>query len=174
MRMREATNPVEILIQFHEPHYQSIGRVAANWATFEALVNSALWRLAKVDDEPGACITSQIPNSARQLEALVALVRLRRGSHALIKKLTKFQQDTRGIQDQRNRIVHSPWHLDPKTGEIKRLEISARGALKFELVPMSREKIDKVVDLTKDHVDRFSNLVVEILAEVEKPQEVRP
>jgi hypothetical protein len=65
---------------FSEQHYTLIGKISANWSTFEALINSAIWRGARIEDNPGACITSQILAINRRIDALTALVELRAGS----------------------------------------------------------------------------------------------
>jgi hypothetical protein len=151
----------------NEPHYKSIGKVAANWAALEALVNSALWRVARVEDMAGACFTAQIPNMARRVDALAALVKLRGGSTGLIKKVNKFGTDTHGLNELRNRVVHDPWHVDRDTGEIKRLEVSAKGSLKLGYVAMPVAEIDHVVDLIHAHINRFDGMMKEIWAEIE-------
>ena len=56
--------------------YASIGKVVSSWATLDVLMHRLIWDLANVSDREGACITSQIPNSARCLDAIIALVNL--------------------------------------------------------------------------------------------------
>ncbi len=58
-------------LQIPDAYYIAIGKVASNWAAFEALVNSLLWQLAKVHDDRGACLTAQIANVARSLDRLI-------------------------------------------------------------------------------------------------------
>lgn len=155
-----ADSPFDSLL-FTEAHYREIGKVAANWAAFETIAVSALWMLADVKDEPGACLTAQIPNMARRMDALEALLRLRGASDFLLRKVHKFGSDTYGLQEQRNRIVHDPWHVD-KDGQLNRLEITAKGKLKFGHIPFAVAEITRAVFLISEHIKRFSELMREI------------
>lgn len=157
-----------------EPHYKEIGKVAANWAVLELLVGSALWRIAQVNDYEGACLTAQIPNMARRIDALAALVKVRGGSKGIVTKINKFGEDTFGLNEQRNRIVHDPWYIDRVTGEIQRLEVSAKRTLKFSYVAVSVNEIQAVVDLIHNHINRWDDLAKEIFAELESSPEKPP
>jgi hypothetical protein len=124
-------------------HYVAIGKVASNWAAFEHLLNSSLWELAKVDDEAGACITSQIGNSGRSLDALASLVRLRGGGDAILIKINKFAEKSGNLSRRRNRIIHDPWVIENPGLNPGRFEISAVKKLIFgyQLMP-TKEVID--------------------------------
>jgi hypothetical protein len=154
-------------------HYVAIGMVASNWAAFEYLVNSALWYLAKVDDEPGACLTSQIPNMGRSFDALAAIVRLRGGTDTAIRKINQFAQETHTLGTKRNRVVHDPWAAEKKTSVPHRLEISAQKKLIFGYQPVPTAQLQKVVEEIAAHMDQFDKLMKIILAEIgpslEKP-----
>src|SRR5271154_5347239 len=105
-------------------HYAAIGKVAANWSALERLMDSLIWRIALVQDKEGACITAQIPNMARRVEALISVIRLNGGSERLIKRYNKFAADTDKLQTGRNRVVHDPWIFDAVSETPHRLEIS--------------------------------------------------
>jgi hypothetical protein len=93
-------------------HYAAIGRVAAGWAFFAALVDTWSMELAGLPTEPGVCLTSQIAGMARKLDAFISLARLRPLSDKLIKDLNKFAECARGWGERRNRLVHDVWHFD--------------------------------------------------------------
>ena len=59
-----------------DPHYEAIGRVASAWAYFEFHVNQLIWRIAAIDDERGACLTSHIYTVNSRMKALLALLHL--------------------------------------------------------------------------------------------------
>jgi hypothetical protein len=56
-------------------HYTAIGRVASSAAAFESVIASYIWKLGKIDDELGACITSQISCFDGKIKALIAILR---------------------------------------------------------------------------------------------------
>jgi hypothetical protein len=147
-------------------HYAAIAMVAANWAMLERLVDTTIWRLAEVQDEPGACITAQIPNIARRLDAMMALVKLRGASDRLVAKINKFIKQTHSLATKRNRVVHDPWVLEKGTGKPHRFEISAQNKLIFEYVPMGTDEVAVVVNLIHDHINRYDDLLDAISAEL--------
>jgi hypothetical protein len=54
-----------------DDHYSAIGRVAASWAALEAMVSSAIWQIGGIQDEIGACVTSQIFTFDGKIKALI-------------------------------------------------------------------------------------------------------
>lgn len=144
----------------------AIGKVASNWAALELLVSNALWQLAKIDDEPGACLTAQIGNIGRMLDALTALVRLRGGSEKSLSKIAGFAEKTFGLSTKRNRIVHDPWVVTG-TLEPSRLEVSARKKLIYGYQIMPTTEVNAVVDAIADHTDRFEEIMDAVFAELE-------
>jgi hypothetical protein len=155
-------------LMMNEPHYKAIGKVVANWAALEAIISSALWRLARVDDTAGVCLTSQIPNMPGRMNALISLAKLRNASDGIIRKLHKFADDTPGLQEQRNRVAHDPWRIDLSTGQLQRLEVSARKTAKLQYVPVSVEEIESVVDRILAHVNRCCDLMDEMFRHVDR------
>jgi hypothetical protein len=142
--------------------YAAVGKVASNWAVFEHMLHSSLWVLAKVGDEAGACLTSQIPGPGRALDAFVSLVRLHGGDESLIKTINQFSEKTRGLGDKRNRAVHDSWNWDRATGSPYRLEISARKRIVMGPQPTSLSDMNDVVDQIADHIDAFDKIVAEV------------
>ena len=62
-----------------DKHYAAIGKVAANWAALEMLINSAIWQIGEIPDHIGACITSQLYTFDARMKALIALLGVRGG-----------------------------------------------------------------------------------------------
>lgn len=131
----------EYMRAFTDTHLAAIGRVASNWSRFEQTLAMALWRLAGLDNRTGTCLTAQIPNSARMLDALIALARLRQTSDAAVKKLNKFTERTLGLQEQRNRIVHDMWTFDP--GLISRWPLQAKRAVTDQHVEVTTAEVEE-------------------------------
>jgi CspA family cold shock protein len=53
-----------------------VGKVAASWSFFEAMLDISIWNLACMSKEFGACLVAQIAGSARKLDAIIALIKL--------------------------------------------------------------------------------------------------
>ena len=56
------------------PHYAAVGRVASKWAQLEHHIQELIWGLSGLDEMTGTCITSQIGQSGRLMDALLALL----------------------------------------------------------------------------------------------------
>jgi hypothetical protein len=92
-----------------EAHYAAVGEVASTWASFEHRIQWVIWNLANLDNLTGASITVQIGNSARMLDAVIALLRLKGAPERSIVPLLNFAEQVGKKQRRRNRIVHDPW-----------------------------------------------------------------
>jgi hypothetical protein len=75
------------VVSVSDQHYAAIGKVASNWAALEHLIDSMIWRMGMFMDNEGACVTAQIPNMARRLDALIAIIRLQDADPKILKKL---------------------------------------------------------------------------------------
>jgi hypothetical protein len=124
-------------------HLSAIGRVAAAWSTFEAVVDTGCIRLAGLAAESGVCLTSQIAGIIRKLDAYVALARLRTLPDELVKTLNKFHEKARGVGEKRNRLVHDVWYFN-QHGPPERLEATAKRLLRLEYIPTKIEEVMNV------------------------------
>src|SRR6476646_1483972 len=95
-------------------HLVAVGRVTTDWARLEHDMAVMLWFLMDVENKIGACLTSQIPNAARLLDAMSALAGLRGADETLLKSIRKFAEQTYSLGEKRNRIVHGVWTFDPE------------------------------------------------------------
>lgn len=139
--------------------YAAVGKVASNWSVFEHFVHSSLWVLAKVDDDAGACLTSQIAGPGRALDAFAALVRVRGGDDPLIKLINQFAAKTRTLGEKRNRAVHDSWNWNKDTGKSYRLQITAQKTLVMGPQPAGTNEMNTLVDLIADHIEEFEKIV---------------
>lgn len=161
---------LEILLgSVPESHHAAVGKVAAYWSVLEKLAERAIWRFAKVDDGPGACITSQIYSLEVRLKALIAILKLRDLSGALVGKLNKFAGDMSGLGEQRNRVVHDPWTLDLTSGVPQRLQITAKRTLVMGYQPVPTEEVTMVVGRIYEAIWRFYELMGAAIGELEAP-----
>ena len=89
------------------------------------------------------------------IDALIALLRLRRATDYSIAPLRKFAEKLGKTQRRRNRIVHDPWLFKP-SGEAMRSELSA-----------NREVISTVVPHSTQEVEAFSDAIIALASELE-------
>jgi hypothetical protein len=138
-----------------ETHYAAVGKLASNWAEFEHRIQWAIWNIAGLDNLTGACITAQIGNSGRLIDAMIALLRLKGATESSITSLNKFAARVGDKQRQRNRIVHDPWSFKIPNGEAVRGELSASREVISTFVPHSTKEVE-------DFADGISALVGEL------------
>jgi hypothetical protein len=138
-------------------HYAAIGRVAANWSYFEAVVDHCSIRLARVNKRTGIIFTSQISGIVRKMDAYIALARLRNLPSGIVSNLCKNADTSRGLSERRNRIVHDVWYFY-HPGSPERFEASARRLLKVESVPTSTEELLQFAVDIQIHQATFEDL----------------
>jgi hypothetical protein len=143
--------------------YRAIGHVAVRWSRLEADVATQLWRLADVENGPGACLTAQIVGMSRLLDALISLVIFRGGSTALVAKLHKFLAKSHALVEKRNRVIHDVWTFDPP-GPIRH-EVKAKGRLVWEERSEPAAIVEAVAVEIAWHTKAFYDLAREIAAE---------
>jgi hypothetical protein len=148
------------------PLFAAIGMVASAGADLEYRINSAIWALASVTDEDGACLTSQFPSMIARMRALIALVRLNGSSDELARRLNAFTSEVDALIRQRNRVIHDPWFVDTDTNEVTRLEITADRRLVRERKPHDIETLRQLSDSIHDAANRFSAMRQDIAKDI--------
>jgi len=127
---------------------------------FEAIVDFSIWHLAEVESKRGACITSQISGTARKMDAVIALTRMRAGTE----KLQKIAEATHRLAERRNRCIHDPWSFEG--GKIRRMQISARKILTAKYVVAEAGEIDRLNQQIIDHMYEFNDLMTSFLPDL--------
>jgi hypothetical protein len=154
----------EYMRAFTDAHLTAIGRVALNWANVELRLARALWALAGLDRKFGTCLTAQIPNSARMLDALSALANLRGASNAALRKINKFAERTFGLQEQKNRAVHDTWTFDP--GSTLRWPHTARRKVSVDPVPVTTNELEVLAQTIHEHGVALGKLLGDLYREI--------
>jgi hypothetical protein len=130
------------------PHYAAVGQVAATWAKLEHQIQVLIWRLAGLDDLTGTCITAQIGNSGRLLDAVLALLEQRGASKDNLKPLRSLCGDIADKQRKRNRIIHDPWYFrfnEDGTATGHRLETTAAKTAVHGLIREDKESLEAFI-----------------------------
>ena len=141
---REISGIVPTIID--NDHYIAIGKVAANWAALEMLINSAIWQIAEIPDHLGACVTSQIYTFDGRMKALISILGVRGDFDDVVRNLNKFHEKSRAFAQRRHRTVHDPWVGDLKSGVPQRLEVTADKRLVSGYKPISTRDLTDLAD----------------------------
>jgi len=123
-----------------------------SWAYLEYYINTCIWHLADVAPALGACMTSQIYTLQGRLNALVALLNLRKADQTIIDRVNSFSSRVREASEARNRIAHDMWLNDsflPK--QMGKMEVTANKSLKFQIVSISCDELKAEVAKIHKH-----------------------
>lgn len=161
--------PDDFLAETSPEHYATIGRVASSWSAFELMLDEAICAFVGVDREIGACVTSQLPNVARRLDALLSLIKLKNAPEAPIRKLNKFIRSTNELQIKRNGVVHAVWSSGPTTKKNYRLHVTAKGILKFKFEVAELEGLEALLSQINEHKRRLAIFLQSIYKDLQKP-----
>lgn len=151
------------------PHYAAVGKVAASWAGFEHHLQQSIWVAAGIDFSIGACLTTQIGNSGRLIDALIAVLRLRGATEDNIKPLLSFAGDVGNKQRKRNRIVHDPWFFRIDQDEPRktfRYELSASKTFVDELKHQPTDELQQFILSIKELSTTLDFLLTQIEMEL--------
>lgn len=135
-----------------EAYYHAVGKIITYWAALEARLASAIWRIGEIPDDFGASITSQIYTLDGKVKALQSILRAR-GYEKEAVNLGTVIDDTKGLSDIRNRLVHDPVHI--REGQVYRLEIKADRRLSFSYKKVDLAKLSRVADHINTADDRI-------------------
>lgn len=144
-----------------------VGEITHEWATLEYLMNECIWRAAQLDDQLGACITSQIFSFNSRADTLTLLLKARNVSDRLIKEVNAFFSRSKKYADIRNRAAHDPVGAYLKTGKMSQLQITGNKVLVFELRDVTMEKVTEDRDKMNAYVDCFFELRDKIKSELD-------
>lgn len=144
------------------PEYATyVGRISSAWSAVEFHINLATWAIADVAPAIGACLTAQIYTFDARMKALLSLLKLRHVNDSIIKATNQFAEDSRGLQEIRNRIIHDYW-VWSEVGDIFRVEVTAPKKLKFEFVLVPLDELKNHYESMAKFADRAAILKKQI------------
>jgi hypothetical protein len=113
-------------------HCAAIGVVVLTWADLELAFDRAIWILLQVDQQIGACVTSQMASAFHRLNAIASLADERGASEAICKRLTTYAGSISTLSEARNRTVHDARFLGVESSTVSRFQSTAKARLVFE------------------------------------------
>lgn len=156
------TAPISIEgLEANKSHYAAIGRVAAEWAFFERIIDAWSLDYAAVTEQIGVCFTAQIMGSRAKLDAFISLAGLFGASKSRLAGLRRFAQNIVGLAEQRNRAIHDMWELtDPKKPQ--RHEATARKVVRLLKIHVPTNELLDLADTIKKTRLKFNMMAAEI------------
>lgn len=92
--------------------YPLIGRVAAEWAQLEHVLDLVIWDLSKGEKIANSCVTAQIMSHFPRFKAILALAEHRGYDKATLSKIRSLSGKMVDLAEKRNRYVHDAWILE--------------------------------------------------------------
>jgi hypothetical protein len=148
----------------NHPIHSLVGQVAAKWSEVEHVLDHAIWRLAKIDDNTGACLTAQILGSGNRITAILALCHHRKIDPTLIKKLRSLSGKILVSQNLRNRILHDAWYIEEPNEEPRQFKSMAKGEFLFGFHPVDEAFLNKVLAEMQKRLDEINKFLTAICA----------
>lgn len=128
--------------------YPLIGRIAAEWANFEHILDQIIWDLTKGKKDINSCITGQIVGHGRRIKIIKILSRYRGYDNEDIKEINKLDKGLQKISENRNRYIHDAWFkqeagtLIEEIGQFKSVTIENK---KFGFEPVNKDDMLKTI-----------------------------
>lgn len=99
------------------PFYAKIGRITAEWARLEHVLDVTIWELAGIDPDKGSALTGQMLGTNGRLSAISALAALHGHSKRTMADIEELQSASNITAKLRNRFVHDAWYIQDANGE---------------------------------------------------------
>ena len=145
MATQAALGRLDVALPADHPAYASIGRVTAEWARLEHLLDAIIWEMAGVRHETGPCITGQMVGHAPRFNAIGALGLLCGLNASLLKEIEKTNHSLYELAKERNRVVHDAWYIDPATGQISQFRSVLPKKINFGPVDVNDQYTEELV-----------------------------
>jgi hypothetical protein len=154
----------DYLTNYLDPYFGAqIADVISTWAKFEYSLDEFIWDLADLEDELGACLTSQFSSVIARFNAVVTLAKVKNLSESVLQKLNKLKDKALGVADKRNRVAHDPWFRTYESNNHYRLQKTARGKLDYDHKLVTEDELKAIVaeiDLLQKQFDDIRSLVI--------------
>jgi hypothetical protein len=144
------------------PIYALVGRVAAEWANYESILDRIIWKLADLSGPRGACITAQLMGAGVRLVTITSLANHRGIMQKISDTIGELENRTYSLQENRNRADHDPWFLETPTNVVKQHRSQPKKQKVFGFVPIDSNSLDiliaGIVKLNKRAIDLHNEI----------------
>jgi hypothetical protein len=148
--------------------YPEVGRIAAVWAMMEWTMDRLIWDLAGVEQQLGACMTTQLNGPTPRLRTIKALAALLGAPQSTLTKINKFGRTMIAPQEERNRAIHDAWFVGMQTKVVHKMTVATiDNRLTFEQKQSTVASLRETFDRSKKILMEFNSLVAEIRSSVQ-------
>jgi hypothetical protein len=133
------------------PFYALVGRVAAEAARLDHILDVIIWELSGTNSVRASCVTAQITSSAGRCQAIAALATVQGLSLATVEDAISLKERLSGLLPKRNRIIHDAWFHEGSsttgsTGQFVSYTVKKAGRRgRYGIEPVTKEEIDAVI-----------------------------
>ncbi len=148
------------------PFYPLIGRVAAEWAQLEHVLDLIIWDLTEGDKITNSCVTGQIMSHSPRFKAILALAEHRGYNKKTLSDIKSLRQKMFGVSEKRNRYIHDAWILQTfgeDMGEVGQFQNYSEKNKAFGFSPISGKDILNCIDEIKNKTKMISVLRSKLL-----------
>jgi hypothetical protein len=160
--------------------YKLIGRVAAGWSNLEHELDRIIWRLLPAVSPEAGCVTSQLMGATPRYRTIIAQLTHKHrqtsdpGFEKLISRTNSLMQETYQPQEQRNRIIHDAWYLDPLRDGAAQFRSWPAKDLRFGINPVDMTAIETTLTKIDGLQRKAKNLFSEIEVAISASQKRQP
>jgi hypothetical protein len=156
------------------PFYQMVGRVAAEWAHLEHVLDEAIWDLAGLTPASGSCITAELRGTYARYKAILTLGTVAGISQKTLDKAEVQMGKSNGLGEKRNRLVHDPWFVESSSKAAGQFASMIWKKRQYGFLPIDNAEFKKTIsDIQKARNDANAlraTLLTELKASREKRQ----
>lgn len=132
------------------PAYALIGRVTAEWAELEHILDLITWDLSGVGAAVASCITGQFTNFGQRVDAILALATHKGMPVRLLKRFERLKNNMHEIAKTRNRYVHDAWYVEDGTGDLAQFQSVRPKRGRYGMATISSNDIEDVISMIRD------------------------
>lgn len=148
------------------PFYPLIGRVTAEWAHLEHVLDLIIWGLIKGDKIANSCVTGQIMSHYPRFKAILALAEHHGYNEATLSKIRSLRDKMHDVSEKRNRYTHDAWILQT-FGEgmdvVGQFQSYSEKKKTFGFSPISEEEITDCISKIRNMTKKILTLRLKLL-----------
>lgn len=133
--------------------YTLIGRIAAEWARFEHILDQIIWALADGPEDINSCITAQVLSFNGRIKAIKALATYRGQDVSKSKEMKKINKKLFDLSEKRNRFIHDAWlvkTIGPFESDPGQFKSITQSNNEFGFEPISKSELLDVINKIKE------------------------
>ena len=141
--------------------YANIGRVAAEWARLEHILDLIIWELSGLNQTEGSCITGVLLGHLARFNAILALASSKGFSKELLNRIKARSDRTGEVAKRRHRFVHDAWYTEGGDHAAQFRSFSAKDG-KFGIHDVTAADAHETIEAIQEEVRKVETLRNEI------------